>query len=258
MELSWSTFVLEIVNFLVLLWILKRFFYEPVLKVISRRQAGIEKTLADAKTLHADAERAQEHYEARLADWDLERRQAREALDRDLGAERVLKLAELQSALKREQEMARVADARRQADAMIKIEEVALLQGARFATDLLEQASGPDMEARLVELVIAELNKLSADRITALHTNYGKTPETIVVVSVFQLSDDQRQRLEHALAAITGPNRPLRFEQNSDLLAGVRIIIGAWVLGLNLQDELKGFVELAYGEKRIGHGNESA
>ena len=39
------------------------------------------------------------------------------------------------------------------------------------------------------------------------------------------------------------------FEQDSELLAGVRITIGAWVLGANLQDELKGFAELAHADK---------
>jgi F-type H+-transporting ATPase subunit b len=243
-ELSWSTFVLEIFNFLVLVWILKRFLYKPVLNVISRRRAGIEKTLADAEALHADAEKSRERYEGRLADWHQERREAREALLRELEAERLVKMTELQSSLELERETAKVAEARRQADAVRKIEETALVQGARFASSLLEQASGPDTEARLVDLVTAELTQLPAERIAALRDSYGKTLEAIVVVSAFEIPDDQRQRLKEALATVTSPNMPLRFEQNSELLAGVRIIIGPWVLGVNLQDELKGFVEL--------------
>jgi F-type H+-transporting ATPase subunit b len=247
-ELSWSTFVLEIINFLVLVWILKRFLYKPVLKMIALRRAGIEKTLADAEDLHADAERLQEQYEGRLADWDQERQQAREALAREFEAERARKMAELQPALEQEREKARVAEARRQFDARRKMEETALMQGARFATRLLEQASGPDTEAHLVELVTTELSRLPAERIAALRNGYGKTPETVVVVSAFPLPDDQRQRLEQALATVTSSNIPPRFEQNSELLAGVRITIGAWVLGANLQDELNGFMGLAHDE----------
>ncbi len=39
MELNWSTLLLEIVNFLVLVWILKRFLYRPVLQVIEERRS---------------------------------------------------------------------------------------------------------------------------------------------------------------------------------------------------------------------------
>ena len=248
MELSWSTFVLEIINFLVLVWILKRFLYKPVLDVIARRRAGIEKTLTDAEDLHADADRLQEQYESRLADWDQERQQAREALTRELGAERARKMAELQTALEQEREKAQVTDARQQADVKRKIEETALMQAARFAARLLEQTSGADTEARLVDLVITGLTRLPAERSEALRNSCGKSPGTVVVVSAFTLADKHRQQLEQALATVTSPNTALRFEQNSDLLAGVRITIGAWVLGANLRDELKGFMELAHDQ----------
>ena len=248
MELSWSTFVLEIINFLVLVWILKRFLYKPVLEVIARRRAGIEQRLGDAEALHADAERLQKQYEGRLADWDQEREQARDMLARELDAETARKLAELQTALEQERERARVADARRQTDALRKIEESALRQGARFATRLLEQASGPETEARLIELLITELSQLPDERIAALRNNYGKAPEIIVVVSAFPLSDNQRHRLKQALAKVTTPGISIQFEQNGELLAGVQITIGAWVLATNIRDELKGFAELAHDE----------
>ena len=245
MELNWSTFVLEIINFLVLVWILKRFLYKPVLEIIARRRAGIEKTRADAAALHADAEKLQERYEGRLADWNRERQQARETLTRELEAERARRIRDLQDELELQREKARVAEASRQADALRKVEETALVQAANFATRLLEQAAGADTEARLVELVISELSKLPAERIAAMRSSYGQRPDAIVVASAFPLDEDPRRRLEQALLTLTGLNIPLRFEQHGDLLAGVRITVGAWVLGANIRDELRGFAELS-------------
>lgn len=248
MEMNWSTFVLEIINFLVLLWILKRFLYKPVLDVIARRRAGIEKTLTDAKTLHADAEKLQEQYESRLSDWEQEKQYARETLAQELEAERVRKIEELKTSLEQEKEKTRVAEKRHQLDATRKIEETALILGARFATHLVEEASGPDTELRLVELLINELSQLSAERIKALQASYEKKPEEIVVHSAFPLPHDLAQHLAEAIATVTNPEIPLRFEQDSKLLAGVQIIIGSLILGANLKDELKGFAVLSHGE----------
>lgn len=248
MELNWSTFVLEIINFLVLVWILKHFLYKPVLEVIARRRAAIDKTLTDAKTLHVDAQKLQEQYTSRFADWEQERQQRRETLDQELEAQRARKLAELQDALKQEREKTRVTESRRQQDVMHKVEEKALLQGARFATRLLEQATGPELEARLVDMVINGLNELPTERIASLRNSYGKPAENIVVSSVYPIVDDQRKRLEQALTKTIGPNMPLKFEEDSELLAGVCITIGAWVMGANLRDELKGFTQLAHNE----------
>lgn len=246
MELSWSTFVLEILNFLVLVWILKRFLYKPVLEVIARRRAGIEKTRTDAETLRADAEKLREQYEGRLADWNRERQQARDALTRELEAERASKIVALRNELTQEREKSRVAAASRQADALRKVEETALVQAAKFATRLLEAAAGAETQARLVELVITGLSQLPDERIAALRNSYGQTPDVIKVVSAFPLAGDQRQRLEETLVAVTALNIPLQFEQDSDLLAGVRITIGAWILGANIRDELRGFTELVH------------
>jgi len=246
LELNWSTVVLEILNFLILVWILKRFLYQPVLDVISRRRAGIEKTLADAETRHAEAVSLREQYEGRLAEWSKERQQARESLARELEAERTRKLAELQTTLEQEQEKVRVAGVRRQADTLRKLEETALLHATRFTTRLLQQAAGPELEARLVDMAITGLAELPAERIADLRNSYGEPPAVVLVASAFPLPEDQHQRLVQALASIADPDIPQTFAQDSELLAGVRISIGAWVLGANLQDELKGFMELAH------------
>ena len=248
MELNWSTFLLEIINFLVLVWILKRFLYKPVLDIIARRRAGIEKSLADAKTLHGDAENLKQQYEERLSHWERERQTAREALARELETERTAKLEELQITLKQEREKTRVAEARHQADVQHKMEETALLQGARFAARLLEYGVGPETEGRLVELAIDELKQLPAERITTLRNGYGTTPAAITIVSAFPLPDEQRERLKQALEMIAGPDIPQCFEQNPDLLAGIHITIGAWILGVNIRDELSGFAALAHDE----------
>jgi len=249
MELNWSTVVLEIVNFLVLVWILKRFLYKPVLEMIARRQSGIEQNLNDAKALHVDAEKLRERYEGRLADWNEERQKARESLSGEMDAERTARLNELQSLLQQERERARVAEARHQAGELRKMEETALKQGARFASRVLEKVSGPETQARLVELVATGLAQLPAERIAAVRSGLAKASETILVVSAFPLAEDHRQRLEQALASLVGRDLSLQFELDSKLLAGVRISIGGWVLGANLLDELRGFMELPLAGK---------
>ncbi len=244
MEVSWSTFLLEIINFLVLVWILQRFLYKPVLEVIARRKTGIEQTLAESAEIRAEATALQAQYETRLTDWDTERRAAREALARELETQRAEKLAAMQADVAEEREKSRVSEARRQVDIENKLEETALGQGARFAQRLLQQASGPELEARLVEMVITELMQLPEERITALRNGYGTTPEPIQVSSAYPLPEDQRQRLAQALTRATGSDAPMQLAQDADLLAGLHITRGPWVIGANLRDELAGFAML--------------
>lgn len=254
MELSWSTFILEIINFLVLVWILKRFLYKPVLEMIARRQASIDKTLANARQLHADAEKLQQQYEGRLADWDQERKQAREKLAEELHADRERKLEELKTSLQQERERAAVAEKRRLADERLEMEDTALAQGAQLATQLLKQAAGPEVESRLVELAIDALSRLPKEKLASLRSSYGQISEGILISSAYPMPEDQRQRLQTALDKVAGKETSLSFETDEKLLAGVRINIGAWQLAANLRDELKGFSELS-GSANQGTGN---
>lgn len=247
MELNWSTFLLEVVNFLILVWLLKRFLYRPVLDVIHRRRAEIEQRLARAEKLQSEARKLQERYEHRLADWEQERHRAREALARELESERARRMQEIEEELQEEREKMRAAEARRQADVKRRIEEEALAQAARFATRLLENLAGPELQERLVELAIGELSRLPRDRVKLLHDTGRGSADSIEVSTAFVLSDEQKGKLKEALHALAGMVIPVHFRLDSSLIAGVRVTIGDWSLGLNLRDELRGFAELSRG-----------
>jgi len=244
LELSWSTFLLEIINFLVLVWILKHFLYKPVLDVIARRRSGIEKTLADAESLQSEAQTLREQYEQRLARWEDERRQARTQLQHEIDEERARRMDELQTLLAAEHEKAKVVEQRELAETRRDYETTALVHGARFASRLLEVVSGPELETRLLALLLEEIGTLSTERLEALRDGI-REPTDVVITSAFPLADGERARLSEALKTTLAMEVSPRFEKDPELLAGVCISVGSWTLGANLRDELKAFAELS-------------
>ena len=246
MELNWSTFVLEIINFLILVWILKRFFYQPVLDVIARRRAGIEKTRADAQQLQDEAQALRSQYENRLAGWDRERRAARERLAKDIEAERAKRLQTLSSELAQERERSAIVEQRRLENLQRQLEQTALTQGAQFAARLCSLAAGPPLQEKLLDLLQQQLDTLPAARLEDLRSGAGAAPDGIRVTSAFTLDTAARERLEQALGASLGAQLPFQYQEDPELLAGVRITVGAWVLHANVKDELAGFARLAH------------
>ncbi len=55
MHFDWSTFALQTVNFAILVWLLHRFLYRPVLRLVDARRAEIEKQYAEARAVEAEA-----------------------------------------------------------------------------------------------------------------------------------------------------------------------------------------------------------
>jgi F-type H+-transporting ATPase subunit b len=246
-ELSWSTFLLEIINFLVLIWILKRFLFNPVRTVIARRRAEIDKRIRDAEALQAEAATLKQQYQERLTDWEAEKRQLHRALKQELEAEKANRLSEIATQIEKERERDRVAEARQQEDQRRGMEETAMRQGAAFASRLLQASAGAETEAALIELVIAELEELPRARIESIQAVQGEKAD-IRITTAYPLAAQQQQRLQTALARLFCAARPIHFEQDKTLLAGIRIASGNWMLGCNIKDELMGFAEFGHDE----------
>jgi len=249
LELSWSTFLLEIFNFLILVWILKRFLYQPILDVIARRRKTIEEQINKAGQLKADADALKERYEHRLYDWEKERQKALDKLMRELEDNRVNQLENLRTELAQEEEKIHVARVRQDKQAMREIEQRALQQSAEFASRLLSEAAGPELENRLFELLLEGLTTLPDEKIDVISSKWGQPPGSIQVTSAYPLADDKRQQLEDALRTVTDLSVPVYYELDSGLRAGLSITIGAWILQLNVRDELQGFMEFSHSER---------
>jgi F-type H+-transporting ATPase subunit b len=244
-EFDWVTFGLEIVNFLVLVWILKRFLYRPVLQTIARRKAAIDQTLADAKAKEAAAAALEGRYRDRLADWEQERETLRARATEEVNAERGRSMAALRDALEQERERRRVVEERELDERRDRLANEALAQGALFAARLLTRLAAPDLESRLVALALEDLKQLPEARRQALKVACRDAQNRLRVTSAFPLGEAARAALERGFAEAVDAPMSAEFAEDPSLLAGVRASIGPWVMHANVQDELKFFAEAA-------------
>ena len=234
MEFDLTTFILEVLNFLVLVWLLKRFFYRPVLAVIEARQAATAKTMADAQAMRREAEALKSEYQKHLADMDKERAAAKARIDEDIAAERTKRLAALEMELAAERKRREALGARETSERVAALEREAVGIATRFASRFLERLAGPELSARLAELALSELDALAPEKLAALRDPAAG----IKVVSAYPLDAAQRAAFTQSLSRLAGRAITPEFSDDVLLKAGVCIMAGAWVLMANLRDEL--------------------
>jgi F-type H+-transporting ATPase subunit b len=244
-ELNWTTISLEIVNFLVLVWILKRFLYRPVLQVIAERRTRIEGTLSEARQRQEQAEQLRVRYENRLAEWQVEKQAAREAMQREIQQQRVQALQALETSLAGSREKARVVEERRLREIEERSEREALELAARFAARLLRDLAGPELEARILARLGDDLAHLPEEQRRALRHAIQNGAGGVQVESAHRLDPAQREILDVAVRELLGDDVHCRFRERPSLIAGLRLSLGDWSVAVNLGDELKGFVDLA-------------
>ena len=73
MPIDWFTVVAQAINFLILVWLLKRFLYKPILHAIDEREKGIAAQLAEAEAKKAEAQKERDDFQHKNEAFDQER-----------------------------------------------------------------------------------------------------------------------------------------------------------------------------------------
>lgn len=239
MQFDLSTFALEILNFLVLLWILTRFLYRPVQGVIDARREAMRRQEAAVADSRRAADALQTRYEALLKDWDSGREAARQQLQQELGAERSAGLAAIERDLATERERGASRTAAAAALREAELARHATETAYRRVASMLRRLAGPELGARIVDVLLEDLDDLPP----AQRQQLAADAAAPLVASAHPLDLAAQRAIAAALANLTG--RPLapKFAVQPDLLAGVRVTLGQWVLKADLADELAFFME---------------
>ncbi|MCB1906468.1 MAG: F0F1 ATP synthase subunit delta [Rhodocyclaceae bacterium] len=249
MELNWTTFVLQVVNFLVLVWLLKRFLYRPVMAVIARRQAAIDQSVADARAAEQRAGELRADYEARLAATDAAHAARLAELAEEIAAERRDRLARLDAEMRAEGAKRAALAAREAAESERRAAAAAHRQAVAFVARLLARLGDAHLDGRLLELLIEDLPALPPQQIDGLRAAAATPAARIAVSSARPLDTPPQRALEGALAKLLGRALPIDYDTDAALLGGLRVGIGPWLLAASLADELPYFSD---GARRAG------
>ncbi len=241
MELSWTTFILEAINFLVLVWLLKRLFYAPVQRAIARRRAAIEKTMQDAVSTRREAEDLKSRYEGRLKEWNEEKERQREEFRKELAEEKARQLKRIENAVAMEREKAEAQENRKAAERRANDEKEAMRQALEFSSRLLGDLASPELETKIVDLVIKQISSAQPGDLPVPGASSEGYGGAVQVRSAHTLNEPQRNALSAALKNTLHAEMPVNFEVEPKLMAGVEIAIGSYVMRANLRDELEYF-----------------
>lgn len=219
MRVDGWTLLLQAINFLILVWLLRRFLYRPVLAVIAERQAATDGVRAKAEGLRQEAEtlrRGLEEERAALA------RQGDRALS-DARAEAEAGRAALLEKARAEADAAaaaaRAALDEERGKALAGLQDRAAGLATVLAGRLLRAASGGGVDAPLLDAACRSVEALPGPQRRALAGEDG-SPVPVRLVAAGPLDGEAcAARLSRAL----GRPVALTVERDPGLLAGVEL-----------------------------------
>jgi F-type H+-transporting ATPase subunit b len=243
MLIDWFTVSAQAINFLVLVWLLKRFLYRPVLSAIDAREKKIAAQLANATQRETQARAEREDF--------LQRNQA---LERD--RESLLRKATEEAAAERQ----RLMEATRQDSQVLRARLGELLENERqelgrrlssqtqtevlaLTRKVLAELAGINVEDRMVEVFINHLRVLTESQRQLVVATAGATSPTAIVRSAFELPLARRTPIKAAIGECFGTDIPVRFELATELVCGIELTVGGVKLAWSVSDYLTSVAE---------------
>ncbi len=238
MLIDWFTVGAQALNFLILVWLLKRFLYAPILHAVDEREKRIAAELADAAAKKAEAHKERDEFQHKNEEFDKQRAAMLSKATDDANAERQRLLDEARKAAdavsaKREEALKNEARTLNQAIMRRTQEEVFAV-----ARKVLADLATTSLEERLGEVFTRRVRELDGKAKAILARALETASDPAVVRSVFEMPGKQRAVIQNALNETFSAAVPLRFETAPDLVSGIELSTNGHKVGWSIAEYL--------------------
>lgn len=235
MRFDVTTLLLQALNFIVLVLVLRRFLYRPVADVIARRKAEVDAVIAEADAKKQDASRIAAEATAKLDTLELERGALLERAGAEGREERERLLADARAEAETMLRAARQTIAGERAAALSTLSSRAAGLAADLAAEMLQKAGITEIDALLLDNVLARLDEIPAADLRELAaSSAGKRAR---VVTSRPLDEATKKRARERIAARLG-KLDVEFAVDAALLGGAELHLPSSRITQSLRDLL--------------------
>jgi len=236
--IDWFTVGAQIVNFLVLAWLMKRFLYRPILEAIDAREKGIAARVAEADAKEAQAGKDRDDFRQKSELFDRERSallskavdeaevQRRRLLDEAKAA------ADALGAAREEALRGEAAELDRELGLRVRREVWAI--AGRTLADL----AGSDLEERIATVFASRLRDMDPAEKLAMGAALRSQRDPAILRTAFDLADRTRSEVKNALDETFASAIEIRFSTDPDLIGGFELSTDGRKLSWNIAERI--------------------
>jgi F-type H+-transporting ATPase subunit b len=242
MPFDWFTIVAQIINFLILLYLLRRYLYRPILSALDARELRVKNALKEASTKNIEAKRLQKLYKQKDAELAQDVQQIIEKAKTDAKA----RSAKLLDTARITADEILLKNLELQQSKLLSmqqhIQDRNVAEVYATAGKILHELSGTSLEKAVMDKFLSRISKLEAEEYKALCEAIQST-NTLLVRSAFELTDKNKKEITSVLMNILNQQKILpvivNFVHVPNLISGLELNGGTWKLCWSAQYHLK-------------------
>jgi F-type H+-transporting ATPase subunit b len=238
MTFNASTFVFEVINFLVLAYVLQRVLYRPLHDAIDRRRDEIDRREAETERALRDAQAREHKVDEQLAAIQSQRQDLLAKARQEADVERQRLLSDAAKETSRQAATAREALKRERSDALHSLQEDVVQEAVALAERLLRDASGDDLDSRLASRVADTVRSLPEEERASVTRSWNRG-DTATLEAAHDLPAEAVSKVRDALSETLGEDVSLQVLRVTELQSGVRLRLDGHVWDASLAGQIE-------------------
>jgi F-type H+-transporting ATPase subunit b len=239
MLIDWFTVGAQVVNLLILVWLLRRFLYGPITRAMEQRQRGIDEELAAAERSRTEAAAERERLRAETERFAAEREVRTRELHDELEGTRRSRLADARAEVDEFQARWRESVEREREGFLLELRQRSGQQVVEVARQALRDLADEPLENRVIVRFLARLAALDPDQRATLLAGARSNGGRVHLRTAFEVPQPMRDRLVAEVRATLGPEHEVRFEVVPTLLGGIELRAGGQAVAWTFDEYLE-------------------
>jgi F-type H+-transporting ATPase subunit b len=238
MLIDWFTVCAQALNFLILVWLMKRFLYKPILAAIDAREKLIAGELADAAAKKADAGKDRDTFAQKTKDFDQQRAdllsKASDAAKAE-GQRLLAEAAKAANALAANRQQSIIADAQSLHQAIGRRAQQEVFAIARKT---LGDLASVTLESQMIEVFVTRLREIDSKTKDSLGHALKTGSGPAVIRSTFDLPEDLRASIQKAINETFSADIHIQFDTAPDLISGIELSANGQKVAWSIEEYL--------------------
>jgi len=238
MQINWFTVIAQILNFLILVWLLKRFLYKPILNAIAEREKKIESQLKDADNRESKAKKEQEEFKKKNEQFDTEKKKLMDKAVEETNVERdkLLENARNEAAELRVKLQKSLSEMQENLNSDIaqKTQEEVFAIARKTLVDLASES----LEEQSTTIFIKRINELKKDEKQQFITAFSSESSPILITSAFDLPKKQQSDIQKAVTEILGKDTHFKFKTAPEIISGIELTSNGYKVAWSISEYL--------------------
>lgn len=236
MQIDWFTVAAEIVNFLILVFLLWKFLYQRIVNIAEEREEKIASRYAEVEEHEQEAKEEAETYRRRRQELEEEREALLAEVREEAEEHRHELIREARSAVEEQQEEWSKAMVREQRRFLRRLHQRAGEQVYAVARRALADLADADLEEQVVDVFIDRLHQLDDDKRQSIINSLRDSNAELR--TAFPLPENRRQEIVDVLRKQLSEDLSPQFNIDEDLVCGVALRVDGRQVTWNIDSYL--------------------